>query len=74
MFRHKPVWVNIDVPTKCYTLHRECSYTNRMCETPYKGVGKLKRDGGWIRFRNEDIALKRQQEEYEQYELIIHCK
>ncbi|TFB22870.1 hypothetical protein E3U55_06425 [Filobacillus milosensis] len=74
MLDHQPVWVNIDLPTKRYTVHRECIYTNKMCETPYKGVGKLKRDGGWIRFRNAEAAKKRLQEEYGQFELIIHCE
>ncbi|MFD2637821.1 hypothetical protein [Piscibacillus salipiscarius] len=74
MFGHHPVWVNIDLPTKRYVLHRECTYTNRICETPYKGVGRLKRDGGWIRFRNAEIAMKRLKEEYDQFECSIHCK
>ncbi|GEL77833.1 hypothetical protein [Tenuibacillus multivorans] len=74
MLGQKPVWVNIDVPTQRFTLHRECMHTNRMCETPYKGIGKLKRDGGWIRFRNIDVAVKRQEEDYNQFELVIHCK
>ncbi|SEQ93094.1 hypothetical protein [Piscibacillus halophilus] len=74
MLSYNPVWVNIDLPTKRLEVHRECAHTNQMCETPYKGVGKLKRDGGWIRFRNAEVAIQRLKEEYDQYECLIHCK
>lgn len=74
MFVNQPVWVNIDLPTKRYVLHKECTYTSRMCETPFKGVGKLKRDGGWIRFRNAEDAMKRLEKEYDHFECLIHCQ
>jgi len=44
-------WVNVDKPTKTCTIHvRGCEYENRKGETEYKGIGNLKRDGGWLSF------------------------
>jgi len=46
-------WVNVDKPTKTCTIHvRGCEYDNRKIETEYKGIGNLKRDGGWLPFES----------------------
>ena len=43
-------WVNVDKPTKTCTIHNEgCQYI-LTSETPFKGIGELKRDGGWLSF------------------------
>ena len=42
-------WLNIDYPRCENVLHRPgCRHEATKAETPYKGVGVLKRDGGWI--------------------------
>lgn len=50
-------WLNVDTPTKRCVLHRAgCPYAQAKAETPYKGIGHLKRDGGWIGHRSEADA------------------
>jgi len=46
------VWANIDIPTRTFTIHRDagCRHVFEKGETPLKGLGELKRDGGWIQF------------------------
>lgn len=53
------VWANIDKPLKKFTMHRDlnCIYIEKKKETPYKGINRLKRDGGWIGFSDEESAL-----------------
>ena len=47
----KMFWVSVDIPTKTCIMHTDdCIYTKRMRETKLKGVGVLKRDGGWLSF------------------------
>ncbi len=42
--------VNVDKPTKKCTIHKEeCRWVLRK-ETSYKGIGEIKRDGGWFGF------------------------
>ncbi len=45
------VWLNIDRPRKICTIHSSssCRFLKRG-ETAFKGVGRLKRDGGWLNF------------------------
>lgn len=44
-------WVNVDKPTKTCTKHVSgCTYEIGKRETKYKGIGNLKRDGGWLPF------------------------
>ena len=50
------VWVNIDIPTKKFTIHTNCQYTDRKKETLYKGIENLKRDGGWLEVRGKERA------------------
>jgi hypothetical protein len=50
------VEVNIDVPTKIYTLHRPGCKQKPGREPKYKGFGTLKRDGGWLTFDTEAEA------------------
>lgn len=47
----KMFWVNIDTPAKTCTMHTsECVDVKRKRETKLKGIGLLKRDGGWLSF------------------------
>jgi len=52
------LWVNIDIPLKRCTFHGcpSCIYVLKKKETDYKGIGRLKRDGGWIGFSNIETA------------------
>lgn len=54
------VWVNVDKPTSRYIIHSEpgCTFAQRKRETPLKGVGRLKRDGGWLAYTSIDEAQK----------------
>ncbi len=46
-------WVNVDFTTKICTLHApSCIYEMNKAETNYKGIGQLKRDGGWLQFES----------------------
>lgn len=50
-------WMNVDKPTKTCVLHIEgCLYEKQKKETKWKGVGSLKRDGGWLRFNSPQEA------------------
>ena len=52
-------WMNVDKPTKTCVLHIEgCLYEKQKKETKWKGVGSLKRDGGWLRFNSPQEAGK----------------
>lgn len=46
------VWVNVDKLTKKCTIHTNsgCRYLANKRGTRYKGIGELKRDGGWLSF------------------------
>lgn len=52
------VWVNVDNRTKRHIIHQEpgCAYLRQKKETPYKGIGELKRDGGWLPFPSLQAA------------------
>ena len=50
-------WMNVDVPTKRCVLHRPgVAYAVGKRETPFKGIGHVKRDGGWLGFASEQEA------------------
>jgi hypothetical protein len=54
--KNNPILINIDIPTKKFTIHHQCVYTEKMKETPFKGIGELKRDGGWIKVKSLEDA------------------
>lgn len=75
------VIVNIDKPLKSLTAHTnpDCTFVTRyMAETPYKGLGEIKRDGGWLQFDSEDGMTGDQVflnfRNIHKYELIICSK
>ncbi len=46
-------WLNIDIPTRICTVHSDkCSFVKKIMETMFKGVGELKRDSGWLKFKS----------------------
>lgn len=69
------IWVNVDITTKKFTLHttRRCRYVEGMRDTPFKGLGELKRDGGWLSYENRESALAEHAEKFAKYEVVEHC-
>lgn len=50
-------WVNVDFPLKSCTLHAlGCTYEMKKAETDYKGLRRMKRDGGWLQFDSATVA------------------
>lgn len=49
------IWVNVDKPTKRCVIHSKanCIFVKKKKTTTYKGVGILKRDGGWMVFSRQ---------------------
>jgi hypothetical protein len=72
-FKKSPVFINIDIPTKKFTIHHQCAYTKKLKETPLKGVGQLKRDGGWLQIDGLKKAESLFEESYMDFTLITHC-
>lgn len=57
------VWLNVDITR--LTLHREdCRYAIEHKETPFKGDGELKRDGGWLSFPEVQEAKRYHQRHF----------
>lgn len=47
-------WLNIDIPTRNWRLHKDnCRRSRGKYKTALKGVGNLRRDGGWLEFKTE---------------------
>lgn len=66
------IWLNVDKPLRKCTIHQEgCSYlpTN---ETAYKGIGTIKRDGGWFNFENYCDAERFQREQFADF-ILVNC-
>lgn len=50
-------WLNVDLPTKRSVLHAAaCRHAHAKHDTQYKGIGQLKRDGGWLSFATPEEA------------------
>ncbi len=51
-------WVNVDKPTGKCTIHPDdgCVWVTTKSETPKKGIGKLRSDGGWLSFETDSEA------------------
>jgi hypothetical protein len=64
-------WVNVDKPTGTCTIHKEgCGYVLKN-ESPLKGIGELKDDGGWVSFPSIDEAKNYCQKEWEAKGYIV---
>jgi hypothetical protein len=71
--KKESIWINIDVPTKKFTLHHHCQFTEKIKETPYKGVKTLKRDDGWLEVDNMNAAENLFDNSYSQFAFVNHC-
>jgi hypothetical protein len=69
------VWVNVDRPTRRCTLHTnlDCVYVARKQETLYKGLEKMRRDGGWFSFPTLKDAERFCKTRFSDYSIIRHC-
>ena len=70
-------WLNIDKPTKKCTIHEKgCIYEISKVETPLKGIGALKSDGGWLFFDTMSEVKKYFDREWAKhgYELSTKCR
>jgi hypothetical protein len=69
------IWVNVDKPTKRCTIHANpnCVYVIRKRETSYKGIEKMKRDGGWLSFSTIEDAESFCKTKFFGYSTIRHC-
>jgi hypothetical protein len=70
------VWVNIDKPTKKCTIHSNmrCQYVLRRSETPLKGIGEIKRDGGWLPFETMIEAENYCSGNHTRYNISVCCE
>ena len=74
LFKKKEqIWINIDIPTKKITVHHKCTYTEKMKETSFKGIGTLKRDGGWLKVDSLKAAEQLFEEKYSHFSFVNHC-
>ncbi|HBV89351.1 MAG TPA: hypothetical protein DEF42_22490 [Desulfosporosinus sp.] len=66
---------HVDKPLRTCTLHTDdsCIYWIKKGETSYKGLGHLKRDGGWLSFNDEKEAVVYKETSFPKYQLIDHC-
>ncbi|MCT8140523.1 hypothetical protein H1D32_24325 [Anaerobacillus sp. CMMVII] len=71
--RKKKFWVNVDIPTKMFTVHTNCTYENKKSETDYKGINRIKRDGGWLNFSSIKEIESFYSENYETFFYKKHC-
>lgn len=69
------VWLDVDKPTKKCTLHMNssCTCLQNKTETEDKGIGYLKRDGGWLNLVDPKLARLYQLSNFPEYEFIDHC-
>ena len=50
-------WLNVDLPTSLACLHmNSCRHARDISPTELKGVGRMKRDGGWTPFESPHEA------------------
>ena len=67
-------WMNVDMPSHTATVHQEkCAMAKARAETPTKGIGKLKQDGGWLSFESRDAAHKLVFKNWNDFYIIDHC-
>ena len=49
-------WLNADLPTRIWKLHRDDCLFCRPQESKAKGIGAMKGSGGWFSFETVDKA------------------
>jgi hypothetical protein len=68
------LWMNVDKPSRTCTVHQEgCAMAKSRAETPSKGVGKLKEDGGWLSFESREAAHNHVFKNWNELYIIDHC-
>lgn len=69
------VWIEIDKPTKQITYHfkDDCADVQKKEETEYKGVGEIKKDGGWLEFSDLSEVIEYYKEKRPDFAIFQHC-
>lgn len=69
------VWMKVDKLTKKCTIHADtqCKMLSERKEKDFKGIGELKRDGGWLFFDNVREAKEYYLSNFDNYKLVEHC-
>lgn len=69
------IWIYIDIPAKTCTIHADpkCPYVQNKAETKYRGVDRLKRDGGWLQFKHIREAREYYLARFDRFEWKEHC-
>ncbi|GAE34077.1 hypothetical protein [Halalkalibacter akibai] len=52
------IWINIDKPTKTYTVHKRSCYYIPERDTNFKGIERELGDGGWFNWKRKLNVLK----------------
>jgi hypothetical protein len=70
------VWVNVDKPTRHCTIHGDptCGFAEGKTATDWKGIGEIKRDGGWLSMASVEAAEKYCKAEYPGYDISTCCQ
>lgn len=59
--------MNIDNPTRSYTLHEANCNTVLLRDTYRKGIEKMLTDGGWFGFNSKEEAIAEHENYYSKY-------
>ena len=64
----------MDKPAHTATVHKEtCALAKSRAETPKRGIGKLKEDGGWLSFESREAAHDLVFKNWRDFYIIDHC-
>jgi hypothetical protein len=65
-------WLNVDISLKTCTYHGDdsCSFVFEKRGTEFKGLGTLRRDGGWLQFDRYYSASRFHKEHLNDFKLI----
>ena len=68
-------WLDVDIPIKLCTYHSDegCKYVLEKEEMKHKGVGEIKKDGGWVHFESLMAANRYHDEKYPEFAFFQHC-
>ena len=64
------LWLNVDKPDRKCTLHEADCRKRLTAETELKGIGELKKDGGWFSFENVEAAKTYSETEWPTYDFV----
>ncbi|MGE5372662.1 MAG: hypothetical protein ACM3QZ_11800 [Solirubrobacterales bacterium] len=76
MFLRPAVWLDVDTASGICTIHgnQNCCIAGSREETPVKGVGRLRDEGGWMVFRARDEATEYCKRNFPGYNVTVCCR